>query len=408
MPQISVEQAIDDIRDGKMVIIVDDEARENEGDLVMAAEKVTPEAVNFMVSEGRGLVCVPMETQRLRELELPMMVLDNTARLSTAFTVSVDVLEGTTTGISAQDRAATVKALIDPKTRPQDLGKPGHIFPLRYAEGGVLIRTGHTEAAVDLPRMAGLYPAGMLCEVMAEDGTMARMPQLEELSTKHGIGIATIGDIIAYRRHREKLVERVATARIPTKFGEFEAISYRSMVDKNEHVALVMGDINPDEPTLVRVHSECLTSDVFGSIRCDCGDQVALAQRAIADEGKGVFVYMRQEGRGIGIHNKLKTYNLQDDGLDTVDANVRLGFAPDIRHYGVGAQILIDVGVGKMRVMSNNPKKLAGLEGYGALEVVEQVPIKAQPNSENARYLETKRKRMGHLLDEVDTNDGRS
>ncbi len=408
MPQISVEQAIDDIRDGKMVIIVDDEARENEGDLVMAAEKVTPEAVNFMVSEGRGLVCVPMETQRLRELELPMMVLDNTARLSTAFTVSVDVLEGTTTGISAQDRAATVKALIDPKTRPQDLGKPGHIFPLRYAEGGVLIRTGHTEAAVDLPRMAGLYPAGMLCEVMAEDGTMARMPQLEELSTKHGIGIATIGDIIAYRRHREKLVERVATARIPTKFGEFEAISYRSMVDKDEHVALVMGDINPDEPTLVRVHSECLTSDVFGSIRCDCGDQVALAQRAIADEGKGVFVYMRQEGRGIGIHNKLKTYNLQDDGLDTVDANVRLGFAPDIRHYGVGAQILIDVGVGKMRVMSNNPKKLAGLEGYGALEVVEQVPIKAQPNSENARYLETKRKRMGHLLDEVDTNDGRS
>jgi len=408
MPQISVEQAIDDIRDGKMVIIVDDEARENEGDLVMAAEKVTPEAVNFMVSEGRGLVCVPMETQRLRELELPMMVLDNTARLSTAFTVSVDVLEGTTTGISAQDRAATVKALIDPKTRPQDLGKPGHIFPLRYAEGGVLVRTGHTEAAVDLPRMAGLYPAGMLCEVMAEDGTMARMPQLEELSTKHGIGIATIGDIIAYRRHREKLVERVATARIPTKFGEFEAISYRSMVDKNEHVALVMGDINPDEPTLVRVHSECLTSDVFGSIRCDCGDQVALAQRAIADEGKGVFVYMRQEGRGIGIHNKLKTYNLQDDGLDTVDANVRLGFAPDIRHYGVGAQILIDVGVGKMRVMSNNPKKLAGLEGYGALEVVEQVPIKAQPNSENARYLETKRKRMGHLLDEVDTNDGRS
>ena len=408
MPQISVEQAIDDIRDGKMVIIVDDEARENEGDLVMAAEKVTPEAVNFMVFEGRGLVCVPMETQRLRELELPMMVLDNTARLSTAFTVSVDVLEGTTTGISAQDRAATVKALIDPKTRPQDLGKPGHIFPLRYAEGGVLIRTGHTEAAVDLPRMAGLYPAGMLCEVMAEDGTMARMPQLEELSTKHGIGIATIGDIIAYRRHREKLVERVATARIPTKFGEFEAISYRSMVDKDEHVALVMGDINPDEPTLVRVHSECLTSDVFGSIRCDCGDQVALAQRAIADEGKGVFVYMRQEGRGIGIHNKLKTYNLQDDGLDTVDANVRLGFAPDIRHYGVGAQILIDVGVGKMRVMSNNPKKLAGLEGYGALEVVGQVPIKAQPNSENARYLETKRKRMGHLLDEVDTNGGRS
>ena len=408
MPQISVEQAIDDIRDGKMVLIVDDEDRENEGDLVMAAEKVTPEAVNFMVSKGRGLVCVPMEAERLRELELPMMVLDNTARLSTAFTVSVDALEGTTTGISAQDRAATVKALIDPKTRPQDLGKPGHVFPLRYAEGGVLVRTGHTEAAVDLSRMAGLYPAGIVCEVMAEDGTMARMPQLEEISTKHGIGIATIGDIIAYRRHREKLVERVAEARLPTKYGLFDAISYQSMVDKDEHVALVMGDIKADEPTLVRVHSECLTSDVFGSIRCDCGDQVAIAQHAIAAEGKGVFVYMRQEGRGIGIHNKLKAYDLQDDGLDTVDANVRLGFYPDLRHYGIGAQILIDVGVGKMRVMTNNPKKLAGLEGYGTLEVVGQVPIKAQPNSENARYLETKRKRMGHLLDEVDTNGGKS
>ena len=408
MPHISIEQAIDDIRDGKMVIIVDDEDRENEGDLVMAAEKVTPEAVNFMASEGRGLICVPMEMQRLRELELPMMVLDNTSRLRTAFTVSVDVLEGTTTGISAQDRAATVRALLDPKTQPQDLGRPGHVFPLRYAEGGVLVRTGHTEAAVDLPRMAGLYPAGMLCEVMAQDGAMARMPQLEELSARHGIGIATIGDIIAYRRRREKLVERVAEARLPTKYGVFEAISYRSMVDKDEHVALVMGDIKADEPTLVRVHSEGLTSDVFGSIRCDCGDQVALAQHAIAAEGKGVFVYMRQEGRGIGIHNKLRTYNLQDDGLDTVDANVRLGFAPDIRHYGVGAQILIDVGVGKMRVLTNNPKKLAGLEGYGTLEVVEQVPIKARPNSENARYLETKRQRMGHLLDEVDTNGGKA
>ena len=408
MPQISVEQAIDDIRDGKMLIIVDDEDRENEGDLVMAAEKVTPEAVNFMVSQGRGLVCVPMETKRLRELDLPMMVLDNTARLNTAFTVSVDVLKGTTTGISAQDRAMTVKALIDSKTRPQDLGKPGHIFPLRYAEGGVLVRTGHTEAAVDLPRMAGLYPAGMLCEIMAEDGNMARMPQLEEFSAKHGIGIVKIGDIIAYRRRREKLIDRVAEARLPTKYGVFEAISYRSMVDKNEHVALVMGDIKEDEPTLIRVHSECLTSDVFGSIRCDCGDQVDLAQRAIAVEGKGVFVYMRQEGRGIGIHNKLKAYDLQDDGLDTIDANVALGFGPDIRHYGVGAQILIDVGVGKMRVMTNNPKKLAGLEGYGTLEVVGQVPIKVQPNSENARYLETKRKRMGHLLDEADTNVGQS
>ncbi len=404
MTQISIEQAIRDIRDGKMLIIVDDEDRENEGDLVMAAEKATPEAVNFMVSEGRGLVCVPMETERLRALQLPMMVTDNTARLSTAFTVSVDLLNGTTTGISAHDRAMTVLALVDPKTRPEDLGRPGHIFPLRYVEGGVLNRAGHTEAAVDLPRLAGLYPAGILCEVMAEDGMMARMPQLEALSVKYGIGIVTISDIIAYRRHREKLVEKVAEARLPTKYGVFEAISYRSLVDKDEHVALVMGDIKVDEPTLVRVHSECLTSDVFGSIRCDCGDQVELAQQAISEEGRGVFVYMRQEGRGIGIHNKLRAYDLQDDGLDTVDANVSLGFAPDIRHYGVGAQILIDLGVGKMRVMTNNPKKLAGLEGYTTLEVVEQVPIKAQPNKENSRYLQTKRERMGHLLDEMDTN----
>ena len=404
MTQISIEQAIRDIRDGKMLIIVDDEDRENEGDLVMAAEKATPEAVNFMVSEGRGLVCVPMETERLRALQLPMMVTDNTARLSTAFTVSVDLLNGTTTGISAHDRAMTVQALVDPKTRPEDLGRPGHIFPLRYVEGGVLNRAGHTEAAVDLPRLAGLYPAGILCEIMAEDGMMARMPQLEALSVKYGIGIVTISDIIAYRRHREKLVEKVAEARLPTKYGVFEAISYRSLVDKDEHVALVMGDIKADEPTLVRVHSECLTSDVFGSIRCDCGDQVELAQQAIAAEGKGIFVYMRQEGRGIGIHNKLRAYDLQDDGLDTVDANVSLGFAPDIRHYGVGAQILIDLGVGKMRVMTNNPKKLAGLQGYTTLEVVEQVPIKARPNKENSRYLQTKRERMGHILDDMDTN----
>jgi 3,4-dihydroxy 2-butanone 4-phosphate synthase/GTP cyclohydrolase II len=403
MPQISVEQAIKDLGAGKLVIIVDDEDRENEGDLVIAAEKITPEAINFMITHGRGLVCVPMLTGRLRELQLPMMVHDNTARMSTAFTVSVDVLGGTTTGISARDRAATIKALLDPETKPEDLGRPGHVFPLRYAEGGVLVRAGHTEAAVDLPRMAGLYPAGVLCEVMAEDGSMARLPQLEQLSAEHGIGIVTIADIIAYRRARERLVERVAEARLPTKYGEFEAISYRSVVDKDEHVALVMGKITRDEATLVRVHSECLTSDVFGSIRCDCGEQVALAQEAIAREGKGVFVYMRQEGRGIGIHNKLKAYDLQDDGLDTVDANVRLGFAPDIRHYGVGAHILEDLGVGKMRILTNNPRKLAGLDGFGKLKVVEQVPIKARPNKENSRYLETKRKRLGHLLEEADT-----
>ena len=405
MKLTEVEQAVSDIKDGKMVIIVDDDDRENEGDLAIAAEKVTPETINFMVTHARGLVCVPMVTQRLRELQLPMMVQDNTSRLSTAFTVSVDVINGTTTGISAHDRAATVGALLDSKTKSEDLGRPGHVFPLRYTDGGVLVRAGHTEAIVDLIRLAGLYPAGVLCEVMAEDGSMARMPDLADLSAKYGIGIVTIADIIAYRRGHEKLIERVAEARLPTEYGEFEAVSYRSIVDKDEHVALVMGKITPDEPTLVRVHSECLTSDVFRSIRCDCGEQVGLAQQAIAREGKGVFVYMRQEGRGIGIHNKLRAYHLQDDGLDTLDANVRLGFAPDIRHYGVGAQILEDLGVGKMRILTNNPRKLAGLDGFGALQVVEQVPIKAHANKENSKYLETKRKRMGHLLDEADTEE---
>ena len=345
---------------------------------------------------------MPMLAQRLRELQLPIMVQENTARLSTAFTVSVDALEGTTTGISASDRAATVKALMDPKTKPEGLARPGHLFPLRYAEGGVLARAGQTEAIVDLARLAGLYPAGVICEVMAEDGSMARMPELEEFSAEHGIRIVAVADIIAYRRGHEKLIERVAEARIPTNFGEFEAVSYRSIVDKDDHVALVMGEIAPDEPTLVRVHSECLTSDVFGSIRCDCGEQLNLALQAIAHEGKGVFLYMRQEGRGIGIHEKLKAYHLQDDGLDTVDANVGLGFAADIRHYGVGAQILADLGVGKMRILTNNPRKLAGLDGFGPLEITERVPIIANPNKENSRYLETKRTRMGHLLSPSD------
>ena len=401
----SIEQAIADIKAGKLVVIVDDEDRENEGDLAMAAEKATPEAVNFMVTHGRGLVCVPITAGRLEDLHLPMMVQDNTARLSTAFTVSVDVLNGTTTGVSAQDRAATIQALIDPKTTPDDLARPGHVFPLRYAPGGVLVRAGQTEAIVDLTRLAGLYPAGVLCEVLSEDGSSARLPQLEELSREHDISTVTVADIISYRRDHEILVERVAEARLPTQYGEFTAVSYRSIVDKDEHVALVMGTVTRDEPTLVRVHSECLTGDVFGSTRCDCGEQADLALRAIARGGRGIFLYMRQEGRGIGIHNKIKAYHLQDHGLDTVDANVHLGFAPDVRHYGIGAQILADLGVGKMRQLTNNPRKVAGLDRFG-IETVERVPIIAHANEENIRYLRAKRDRMGHIFDEVDEAAG--
>ena len=405
MGQISVDQAVEDIRNGEMVVIVDDEDRENEGDLAIAADKVTPEVINFMATQARGLICMPMMAKRLEELHLPIMVQDNTARLSTAFTVSVDALNGTTTGISAHDRAATVNVLIDPETRPDDLARPGHLFPLRYQEGGVLVRAGQTEAIVDLARMAGLYPAGVICEVMAGDGTMARMDSLTEFSDKHDVGIVSVAGIIAHRRGHEKLVERVAEARIPTSHGEFTAVSYRSFVDKDEHVALIMGEVEPDDPTLVRVHSECLTGDVFGSLRCDCGEQTDLAIQAIAREGKGVFLYMRQEGRGIGIHNKLKAYYLQDHGLDTVDANIHLGFAPDVRHYGVGAQILSDLGVGKMRLLTNNPRKVAGLGGFG-LEVVERVPIVGHPNKENVRYLETKRTKLGHLIELDDAASG--
>jgi len=382
-----------------MVIIVDDADRENEGDLCVAAEKVTPEIVNFMATHARGLICVPMTSQRLQELRLPMMVQDNTARMTTAFTVSVDVLKGATTGISAADRAATIKALVDPATRPEDLGRPGHIFPLRYADGGVLVRTGHTEATVDLARLAGLYPAAVLCEIMSPDGTMARMPELLEFARKHKICIVSVSDIITYRREHEKLVERVAHAHLPTQDGEFDVVSYRSVVDKDDHIALVMGNITPEEPTLVRVHSECLTGDALGSIRCDCGEQLAMSRQAIASEGKGVLLYMRQEGRGIGIHNKIKAYLLQEDGLDTVDANIHLGFAPDVRHYGIGAQILRDLGVGKMRLLTNNPRKVVGLKSFG-LEIVEVVPIVGHPNKANIRYLETKRKRMGHTYGE--------
>ncbi len=401
MPLATIEQAIEDIRAGRLVIIVDDEDRENEGDLVMAAEKITPEAVNFMATHGRGLICVPMLAQRLEQLRIPMMVHENTARHSTAFTVSVDVLKGATTGISAYDRALTIQALIDPNAMPEDLARPGHIFPLRYMEGGVLKRAGQTEASVDLARLAGLYPAGVLCEIMKDDGTMARMPDLELFAERYGLKIASVADIIKYRREHEKLIERVAEARVPTRFGEFTAISYRSVVDTNEHVALIKGKVTPDDPMLVRVHSECLTGDVFGSVRCDCGGQIGLALQAIEREGKGIFLYMRQEGRGIGIHNKLKAYALQDEGLDTVDANIKLGFAPDPRQYGVGAQILIDLGVKKLRLLTNNPKKRVGLGGFG-LEIVDMVSIVAPVTSENRRYLETKRARLGHLFTDED------
>ena len=398
MPLSSVQEAIQDFKAGRIVIIVDDEDRENEGDFAMAAESVSPEAINFMAAQGRGLICAPMMGSRLEELRLPMMVQDNTARLGTAFTVSVDVLKGATTGISAFDRSATIKALIDPDTEPEDLGRPGHIFPLRYMEGGVLVRAGQTEASVDLSRLAGMYPAAVICEVMADDGEMARMPQLEHVADRYGIKIVSVADIIAYRREHEKLIERVAEARLPTVYGEFTAVSYRSIVDKDEHVALVKGDVVPNEPTLVRVHSECLTGDVFDSVRCDCGDQMAQALQDIEAEGRGVFLYMRQEGRGIGIHNKLKAYALQDTGLDTVEANLQLGFAPDLRHYGVGAQILVDLGVRKMRLLTNNPKKVVGLDSFG-LDIVERGPIITRSTEHNRRYLATKQSRLGHMLD---------
>ena len=401
MPLSKIEEAIDDIRNGKMVIVIDDEDRENEGDLTMAAEMVTPEAINFMATYGRGLICVPMLGEQLDRLNLPLMVSNNTASLSTAFTVSVDSLIGTTTGISASDRSDTIKALISNDTKPEDLGRPGHIFPLRYVDGGVLKRTGQTEASIDLCRLAGLEEAAVICEIMAEDGNMARMPQLEEFAKQHDVKIVSVEDLIAYRRTHERLIERVAEARVPTEYGEFSAVSYSSVVDVQEHVAFVKGDINPGEPALVRVHSECLTGDVFGSKRCDCGYQVQLALQAIEEHGSGVLLYMRQEGRGIGIHNKLKAYALQDQGYDTVEANVMLGFAPDPRQYGIGAQILADLGVKKMKLLTNNPTKRVGLEGFG-LEVVERVPIIAPHTDENIKYMETKRERMGHILEPIE------
>ena len=401
----TIAEAIEDIGAGKFIIIVDDESRENEGDMAIAAEKITPEAINFMAKHARGLICLPIIKQRLDELGIPLMVQDNTSRHSTAFTVSIEAKHEVSTGISVFDRAQTIKTVLDPDSRADDLARPGHVFPIRARNGGVLVRAGHTEAIVDLARLAGLYPAGVICEVMNEDGTMARLPELEIAASKYSLKIITIADLIAYRLSHEKLVERVADAKLPTKFGEFAIVAYKSNVDATEHVALVKGNISGDKPVLVRVHSECLTGDVFSSLRCDCGDQIRLAMQSIAEEGRGVFLYMRQEGRGIGLHNKLRAYALQDQGMDTVDANIALGFAPDLREYGVGAQILADLGLHNIRLLTNNSKKVVGLQSYG-LKIVETVPLITQPNLYNIRYLETKQKKLGHRLDIEEVTNG--
>ena len=393
----SISEAIEDIGAGKFIILVDDESRENEGDLAIAAERVTPEAINFMTKYGRGLICLPITGQRLDELGIPIMVTNNTSRHSTAFTISIEAKDKVTTGVSAFDRAQTIQTVLDPDTRAGDLVRPGHIFPIRAREGGVLVRAGHTEASVDLARLAGLYPAGVICEIMDEDGTMARLPQLEAVASMFDLKIVAISDLIAYRIRHEKLVQRVTEARLPTKHGEFTAVAYRSAVDAAEHMALVKGNISGDESVLVRVHSECVTGDVFGSLRCDCGAQIEMALQSIAEEDQGVFLYMRQEGRGIGFHNKLCAYALQDQGMDTVEANIALGFGPDLRDYGVGAQILADLGLHNIRLLTNNPKKVIGLESYG-IRIVETVPLIAPSTPYNIRYLKTKQKKLGHIL----------
>jgi len=397
----TIDEAIEDILDGKMVIVVDDPDRENEGDLVCAAEKVTPEIINFMAKEGRGLICLTMLPERLKELDIQLMTTNNTDPKGTAFCVSIDAHPkyGITTGISAYERATTIKLAVSPEAKPQDFVRPGHVFPLMAKKGGILERTGHTEASVDLAKLAGLYPAGVICEIMKEDGTMARLPDLMEFAKKHNLKIITIADLVKYRLKKEKLVSREAEAFLPTKYGVFKIYGYKSLVDNTEHVALVMGEIREDEPVLVRVHSECLTGDIFGSLRCDCQNQLHLALKKIAEEGKGILVYMRgHEGRGIGIINKLKAYSLQDEGYDTVEANHKLGFNADLRDFGTGAQILLDLGVRKMRLMTNNPRKIVALEGFG-LEIVERVPIVTQTNPHNEKYIKTKKDKLGHMIE---------
>jgi len=398
MPLCSLEEGLEELKAGRFLIVVDDENRENEGDLVMPAEMVTPEAVNFVVTHARGLLCMPIIGERLDELQMPLMISANgSEKNQTAFTVSVDYNVNTTTGISAGDRAATILAMLDPAAKPEEFTRPGHLFPLRYHPGGVLARAGHTEAAVDLCEMAGMYPAGIVCEIMAEDGSMSRLPELERFADEHGLKILSIAQIIAQRRRTERLIERVAEARLPTRYGPFQAIAYKSHVDTGEHIALTIGEWTEDEPVLVRIHSECLTGDVFGSMRCDCGEQIDLALQQISQEGNGIFLYMRQEGRGIGLHNKIKAYSLQDQGLDTVEANETLGFEPDLRHYGVGAQILRDLGVRKLNLLTNNPKKVVGLSGFD-LEIVDRIPVEAEVTDENRTYMKTKKARMGHIL----------
>lgn len=394
----SIEAAIEDIRQGKPVIVVDDEDRENEGDFIFAAEKCTPEIMNFIITHGKGIPCVPATAQRLEELQLPMMVGNNTARLGTAMTVTVDALHGTTTGISAYDRHLTVKVFVDPSAKPSDLARPGHIIPLRAAEGGVLRRAGHTEATVDLAQLAGFQPCGVLCEIVGEDGTMARLPELEQVATRFDLKIITIADLIAYRRRTERLITRAAQTRLPTAhYGDFTVYAYTSNVEAKDIIALVKGDVTAGEPPLVRVHSSCVTGDLFDSLKCDCGAQLRLALQKINDEGRGVLIYLEQEGRGIGLVNKMRAYELQEQGADTVQANEMLGFKADLRDYGIGAQVMVDLGLKRIRFMTNNPKKVAGLEGYG-LEIVEHVPLSVPPNPHNLRYLQTKRDKMGHVF----------